>query len=93
MKDGRRRTLELREAAFGTPEELHAELARALDFPPHYGGNFAALSDCLGDVTQPTRLVFVRSSKSPWFEKFCTVAARTALENPALSVRIDDERA
>ncbi|MFC4069989.1 barstar family protein [Actinoplanes subglobosus] len=33
-----------------TEQEMHADLARALDFPAYYGNNFDAFHDCLGDV-------------------------------------------
>ncbi|MDX8142044.1 barstar family protein [Lentzea sp. BCCO 10_0061] len=31
-------------------EDLHRDVAAALDFPDHYGRNFNALNDCLRDV-------------------------------------------
>jgi hypothetical protein len=30
--------------------EMHADLARVLEFPSYYGGNLDAFNDCLGDV-------------------------------------------
>lgn len=34
-----------------TAAGLHAALARALSFPAHYGKNWDALADCLGDLS------------------------------------------
>ena len=87
------RTLELSESDFASAKDLHAHLARELEFPGHYGANLSALSDCLGDISQPTRIVATRNGSTEWFFRFCTVFARAALENPQLDVRIDDERA
>lgn len=41
---------------FKTPAAFHDWIAQALDFPAYYGGNFAALSDCLEDLGQPIDL-------------------------------------
>lgn len=32
------------------PDDLHEDIARALDFPDYYGGNLDALNDCMSDV-------------------------------------------
>ena len=41
-------------------EQVQELLASCLDFPAYYGGNFAALDDCLGDIDEPTRIVIDR---------------------------------
>ena len=56
------KTILIDERSFtGTAEEnssgLHALLSGELGFPAYYGGNLAALSDCLGDVCEPVRFV------------------------------------
>lgn len=43
------------EASFSQPEEVHAYLARELQFPSYYGANLDALNDCLGDVSEALR--------------------------------------
>lgn len=40
----------LEAGSWRTAADLHRDLARALDFPDHYGENLNALSDCLRDV-------------------------------------------
>jgi hypothetical protein len=37
-------------ASWLTPADMHADIARALDFPGYYGANLDALEDCLRDV-------------------------------------------
>ncbi len=80
------RELILHEHDFCSVEQLHQFLKRELQFPAHYGENFAALSDCLGDISQPTRLVVYRDNSvaQPWFDKACAVMGRASLENPSL---------
>ena len=84
------KTVIIRERDFQSAEQLHAYLCRELDFPAYYGGNFAALSDCLEDICHPTCLVVYRdnSVEEPWFDKACAVMGRAALENGALDVRL-----
>ena len=82
------REVVLCESDVHSPEQLHAYLCRALYFPAYYGENFAALSDCLGDICCPTRVVIYRdgSIEAPWFDKACAIIGRAALENHALDV-------
>lgn len=92
------RTLTLHQRDFEEAEQVHAFLARELAFPDYYGGNFAALSDCLGDVCTPLRLeVYCDGASSEayaaWFAKLCRVLIRCALENENLRLRVHDERA
>ena len=84
------KTVIIRERDFQSAEQLHAFLRDELGFPAYYGGNFAALSDCLEDICHPTRIVVYRdnSVEEPWFDKACAVMGRAALENDALDVQL-----
>ena len=50
----------LNEAQFAALKEVHSYLAGALSFPKYYGKNYAALSDCLGDISEPVVITVVR---------------------------------
>ena len=50
----------LDETQFANLKAVHAYLAESLAFPAHYGKNYAALSDCLGDISEPTIITVVR---------------------------------
>lgn len=82
------RTITFCEHDFVTPEQMHAFLQKQLEFPAYYGGNFSALSDCLTDISQPTRIIIDRdgSTDEPWFNKACSIMARAAMENENLSI-------
>lgn len=84
------KTVIIRERDFQSAEQLHAFLRDELGFPAYYGGNLAALSDCLEDICRPTRLVIYRdnSVEESWFDKACAVMGRAALENDALDVQL-----
>jgi RNAse (barnase) inhibitor barstar len=87
------RQFELVEHDFHSMEQVHAWLACNLDFPAYYGGNLAALSDCLGDIATPTRIVVERSASDDEhfddaFDRLCRVLARCGAENDALDVVI-----
>ncbi len=84
-------TIHLNENKFMTPADVHAYLKFILGFPEYYGGNLAALSDCLGDVNTPVKIVVIRSSKPKanyWFDKICNVLQRGADQNPNIEVEI-----
>ena len=84
------KTVTIRECDFHSVEQLHAFLRHELGFPAYYGGNLAALSDCLEDICEPTRIIIYRdnSVEEPWFDKACAVMGRAALENDALDVQL-----
>ncbi len=83
------RELEIREDDFECARELHVRLALELRFPGHYGMNLSALSDCLGDVSETTRMTFVpEADGSDWFRRFVTVCERAAAENPSVTVEV-----
>ena len=78
---------------------IHDYLRVTLGFPEHYGKNLAALYDCLGDITAPTRLYVMRDATmrpgddyAEQMDRLCMVLLRAARENPALSVSINTVR-
>ena len=78
---------------------IHDYLRVTLGFPEHYGKNLAALYDCLGDITEPTRLYVMRDATmkpdddyAMDMDRLCMVLLRAARENPALSVAINTVR-
>ena len=85
------RKLTIDERDFASHDELMAFLAKELAFPSYFGGNLPALHDCLGDISEPTRIKLRRRTPDAgsWFEHVSLVCLRTACENDALSVRID----
>ncbi len=66
----RPRKVILKEAELETAAQAHELLSRELEFPDHYGNNFDALADCLGDIFTPTRIVHERDAENlkPWFD-------------------------
>lgn len=78
---------------------IHDYLRVTLGFPEHYGKNLAALYDCLGELSEPTRLYVMRdatmdpdSDYAQQMDKLCMVLMRAARENPWLSVGISTIR-
>lgn len=70
--------------------ELHAALARGLEFPHWYGCNLDALRDCLTDLTE-TRLTIVNpqaleTALGPYAQSFFRVLEDAAAENGELHV-------
>ncbi len=59
------REITIDEARLSSPAEAHRLLAARLSFPAYYGRNLSALADCLGDVSEPTRIVVIRRSAAP----------------------------
>ena len=56
------REITIDEARLSSPAEAHRLLAARLSFPAYYGHTLSALADCLGDVSEPTRIVVIRRS-------------------------------
>ena len=50
----------LNEAEFADLKAVHTYVAEALSFPDYYGKNYSALSDCLGDISEPTIITVIR---------------------------------
>jgi len=71
------------------PDQVHGLLASCLDFPAYYGGNLAALGDCLGDVDEPTRIVIDRRrvtdhEQGRLVDRLCAVIVRRSQDNDLL---------
>lgn len=71
--------------------DLHAALARALDFPAWYGGNLDALHDLLTAIGTDTTLHLqdwpeAEASLGPYGNRVEKVLAMSALENPRLTI-------
>ena len=77
--------------AVKTREDLHAAIAKELNFPAWYGGNLDALHDLLTEISSDTRLILADwpaaeaalGNYGPRVEK---VLAVCALENPHLTI-------
>jgi RNAse (barnase) inhibitor barstar len=50
LRDAGYRIVTVDASAWVNVSEMHRDLAQAFDFPAHYGRNWSALDDCLGDV-------------------------------------------
>ena len=78
-----------------TQEELHAFIAKKLDFPEYYGANLSALADCLSDICQPTLITItlkehdIEPGMQAYLLRFVQVCAREALANENLSLIIE----
>lgn len=77
--------------AIGSKAELHAALARALRFPPWYGGNLDALHDLLTGICADTALILsdwpaAEAALGPYGSRVEKVLAFSALENPHLTI-------
>lgn len=46
-----------------TKERAHDHLARRLKLPNWYGRNLDALSDCLGEISEPTTILFRNTAR------------------------------
>ena len=81
-------------ASLETLDELHAELARLLDFPGHYGRNLDALYDCLsGEIALPLKVIWrhygqTEASIGPGVKAFPSVLEEVAAEDPRFVVEV-----
>ena len=85
--------IQLSAAGWYTPAAAHAALAAALCFPPYYGHNLDALSECLRDDVTDTQLVIENCAAAAAHmpEKwpvFLAVFLDAASENPGLEIRL-----
>lgn len=74
-----------------TKEEVLAAIGEALSFPDHYGRNLDALWDCLGDVAEPTVLLWDTWGPAAYadqgvFTKVLTVLKERAAKEPGFTV-------
>ena len=53
-------------AQIGTMDEMHAILARELNFPDWYGRNLDALHDCLTAICEETQITFLHFPALPF---------------------------
>ena len=77
--------------AVKTREELHAALAKTLNFPAWYGGNLDALHDLLTAISADTRLILsdwpaAEAALGDYGKRVGKVLALCALENPCLTI-------
>ena len=85
-------------ASFSSAEDVHAFLARELDFPSYYGSNLDALNDCLSDIDEKTSFSFFMADECPdgeeatsfaeFFPKVIRSAFRAARENESIEVLV-----
>lgn len=76
-------------------EVLHAFVAKKLGFPDYYGGNLAALADCLSEMGVPTRITIaindyeVEPGMQAYLLRFVQVCAREAFVNENITLVIE----
>ena len=76
-------------------EELHAYIGRKLGFPAYYGGNLAALADCLSEICEPTEICIcmdeaeIEPGMQAYLIRFVQVCAREAFANDNLCLAIE----
>ena len=79
--------VELDYHAFADAAEVHAFLARELDFPEYYGRNLDALYDCLMDLGTPVTVrIRRRWHQAPWFKAIAYTLRAAEDANPHLTV-------
>ena len=85
----------IREQETTDTSAIHELLAKELNFPSYYGANFAALADCLEDISDPVTINVIRShsgdGNTVWFDKFCRVITRVSHFNNAVTVNIQSD--
>ena len=74
-------------------EDIHASLARQLEFPEWYGGNLAALHDCLTDFHEDVDLSIVHPEAlferlGSAYVRLTRVLSDAAEENPYLKLHL-----
>ena len=73
--------------------DIHAMLARELEFPAWYGNNLDALHDCLTALTEETGIYILHADAlmatlGPAYTRLCRVLTDSAEENPYLQIQI-----
>ena len=74
-------------------EDIHASLARQLEFPEWYGGNLDALHDCLTDFHEDVDLSIVHPEalferQGSAYVRLTRVLSDAAEENPYLKLHL-----
>ena len=80
-------------SAVASMEDIHAILARELEFPAWYGSNLDALHDCLTGLSEDTGIYVLHAQAlmtalGPAYTRFCRVLADSAEENPYLQIQL-----
>ena len=76
-------------AEIGTMAEMHAILARELNFPDWYGRNLDALHDLLTAICEETRITFVHFPALPFPSAgLLRVLRDSENENPKLDISL-----
>ena len=89
MKDGSPRIIRINGKEDQTKEEILREIARQLDFPDHFGMNYDALQDCLGELSRSTVIEIVSDqdgNRSEAADMVCRIAREVAEWNEDLQV-------
>lgn len=95
MKHARMQEARIIAERCNSQETLHAYVAKKLSFPDYYGGNLAALADCLSEIGVPTRITFsidedaLEPGMQAYILRFVQTCAREALVNENLSLVIE----
>ena len=76
-----------------TRDNAHAELARAFNFPAHYGKNLDALWDFLTELSEPVSLVFEHSEDmvealEPYGLKLLQTLIEASIKNPNFKLQV-----
>ena len=76
-------------------EELHEYIMKKLGFPEYYGGNLAALADCLSEMCTPINITVclneddLEPGMQAYMLRFVQTCAREALANENISFSIE----
>ena len=84
-----RRIVTIDEKIYKNKEHILRFIADELGFPEYFGLNYDALSDCLGDICQPTTLRFLSDEegvRSDCVQMVWQIASNVAEWNPDLKV-------
>lgn len=80
-------------AAVASMADIHALLAKELNFPEWYGGNLDALHDCLTELSEETHITVLQpetllETLGSGYTRLCRVLADSAEENPYLNIQM-----
>jgi ribonuclease inhibitor len=87
------KTLTLNARRMSTRELAHAHLKERLCLPEWYGSNLDALSDCLGEIGRPTRIIVrfiphLEQSLGEYGVRLIQVLQKAAVENENLRLTL-----